>query len=186
MDWIDWLILAIVVASTIFGLFRGLIHEVISIVSWIAAFLIAKLLLVKTYELLAPYIENDSFRWVLAWMIPFTIVMIIAAALRFILKQLIDSTGLGGLNNLMGSLIATWGGLSDAFIPALAGGFLAIVAQIGDLAESAIKRKFEVKDSSHIIPGHGGLLDRLDGVIAVAPTLVFVNWISGGKILIWQ
>ena len=97
--------------------------------------------------------------------------------------------GLGGgilLAAIMGSAVAAWGGLSDVFIPALAGGFLAIVAQIGDLAESAIKRKFEVKDSSHIIPGHGGLLDRLDGVIAVAPTVVFVNWISGGKILIWQ
>jgi phosphatidate cytidylyltransferase len=43
---------------------------------------------------------------------------------------------------------------------------LSIVSQLGDLFESAVKRKFGVKDSSHLIPGHGGLMDRLDGFVA--------------------
>jgi phosphatidate cytidylyltransferase len=42
---------------------------------------------------------------------------------------------------------------------------LTIISQLGDLFESAVKRRFGVKDSSHIIPGHGGLLDRLDGYV---------------------
>lgn len=42
---------------------------------------------------------------------------------------------------------------------------VAIVSQIGDLAESALKRRFNKKDSGHIIPGHGGVLDRIDGLI---------------------
>ncbi|MEQ8285437.1 phosphatidate cytidylyltransferase [Thalassospira sp.] len=46
---------------------------------------------------------------------------------------------------------------------------LAIVAQIGDLGESALKRHFKVKDSSNLIPGHGGLLDRADGMLSVFP-----------------
>lgn len=52
---------------------------------------------------------------------------------------------------------------------------LSMVSQAGDLFESAVKRRFGVKDSSHLIPGHGGLMDRLDGYIAA----ILVAWIFG-------
>lgn len=45
---------------------------------------------------------------------------------------------------------------------------VAIVSQVGDLVESALKRRFDKKDSGHIIPGHGGVLDRVDGLIFAA------------------
>ncbi|MDI4663811.1 phosphatidate cytidylyltransferase [Xanthobacter autotrophicus] len=51
---------------------------------------------------------------------------------------------------------------------------LSIVSQAGDLAESAIKRLFGVKDASRLIPGHGGLLDRLDGFAAASLAAVVV------------
>ena len=54
---------------------------------------------------------------------------------------------------------------------------VAVLAQIGDLIESAIKRKVGVKDSSKLIPGHGGVFDRVDGLIFAAPFvyLFFMN-----------
>jgi phosphatidate cytidylyltransferase len=60
-------------------------------------------------------------------------------------------------------------------------GLLAIIEQISDLAESKIKRIFKIKDSGNIIPGHGGLLDRLDGITLVAPTVLILAIIFSDK-----
>jgi phosphatidate cytidylyltransferase len=57
---------------------------------------------------------------------------------------------------------------------------LSAVAQAGDLGESAVKRHFGVKDSSRIIPGHGGLMDRLDGFLAAATAAAILGVVRGG------
>lgn len=68
---------------------------------------------------------------------------------------------------------------------------LSIVSQAGDLAESALKRHFAVKDSSQIIPGHGGVMDRLDGFWAAAVCAAIIGLARGGfteparGLLIW-
>ena len=63
---------------------------------------------------------------------------------------------------------------------------LAIVEQFGDLAQSIAKRRFGVKDSSGLIPGHGGLLDRLDGLLAVIPGVAMMTLLDGRSVLVWQ
>ena len=57
---------------------------------------------------------------------------------------------------------------------------LSVTSQAGDLFESAVKRRFGVKDSSQIIPGHGGLLDRLDGFVAAIALAALVGFLRGG------
>jgi phosphatidate cytidylyltransferase len=60
------------------------------------------------------------------------------------------------------------------------GGVLSVVSQLGDLFESAVKRRFGVKDSSQIIPGHGGLMDRLDGFVAAIVVAAVIGFARGG------
>jgi len=63
---------------------------------------------------------------------------------------------------------------------------VALVSQGGDLTESGIKRHFNVKDTSGLIPGHGGLFDRVDGLLAAAPLVALIQLLSGGGVLAWQ
>lgn len=57
---------------------------------------------------------------------------------------------------------------------------VSLVGQLGDLAESAVKRRFRIKDSGDIIPGHGGLMDRLDSLALSALLMVIVGIVHGG------
>ena len=76
------------------------------------------------------------------------------------------SGALGGLGiaTLIVVPIGLWVG-QDAFTAAFLSVGVSIASQCGDLLESAVKRRFGVKDASHVIPGHGGVMDRLDGVL---------------------
>jgi phosphatidate cytidylyltransferase len=87
---------------------------------------------------------------------------------------------------LVGWATVVWLGISPALPLVLLSAALAIVEQFGDLAESLAKRRFGVKDSSGLIPGHGGLLDRLDGLLAVIPVVALLTLIAGRSVVAWQ
>ena len=62
---------------------------------------------------------------------------------------------------------------------------LGLLSQGGDLFESWIKRRFDKKDSGSLIPGHGGLFDRVDGLLAAAVGAAFISFIIKGSPLTW-
>ena len=90
-----------------------------------------------------------------------------------------NKTWAGLLGGIFGSLMVAWTfclfwletNNPGLFIMAI---ILAIISQIGDLVESAYKRSYKIKDSSRLIPGHGGVLDRLDGHIAAGIFMSFI------------
>jgi phosphatidate cytidylyltransferase len=85
---------------------------------------------------------------------------------------------------VIGWLAAALLGLPQRLLLVLISAGMAVVEQAGDLAESAFKRRFGVKDSSRLIPGHGGFLDRLDGLLAVALAAAAAQCFGGG-VLAW-
>ncbi len=78
---------------------------------------------------------------------------------------------------LVGAVAAQALGAGHWFAAAVGGG-LAVIGQLGDLFESALKRRAGVKDSGHLIPGHGGLLDRIDGLVFAAPAFAGMVWLG--------
>jgi len=85
-----------------------------------------------------------------------------------------------------GLAAAEWLAPGASLRPALAALVLAAVSQAGDLFESWIKRRSGVKDSGHLIPGHGGLMDRLDGMMAAALAAALFAMLLGPGEMLWN
>lgn len=98
---------------------------------------------------------------------------------------------IGGILCCVGAF-ALYGWILSYFFPAItprygalcaAGFFCSLVAQIGDLIASLIKREHGVKDFSNVFPGHGGVLDRFDSFLAVCPVLLFLCVLGDGALI---
>jgi phosphatidate cytidylyltransferase len=94
---------------------------------------------------------------------------------------------IGGIAGAVGwsAIWALWTGAEQAGSLAFLGAVIAIFAQIGDLGVSRVKRRYGVKDTGTLIPGHGGLLDRVDGIIGAAPVALLCMATTRGDMSLW-
>ena len=100
--------------------------------------------------------------------------VVLSFAWVFVGRWLAGSAGTG----FSGSLYSRLWDQHGALVMLLAVIFLSVMSVVGDLAESLVKRSAGMKDSSGLLPGHGGVLDRVDALLPTLPmAMMLVGWI---------
>jgi membrane protein required for colicin V production len=111
MNTIDWIIIGIVSLSTLISLKRGFVKEALSLVTWIAAFLIARLFSTELAPLLTEYISSSSTRLVAAFALLFVATLIVGAMINHLVGELVRLTGLSGTDRMFGTIFGLARGL---------------------------------------------------------------------------
>lgn len=104
MNTVDAIIVVITILSSLFGLWRGLIKEVLSLVTWVAALVLARLFSESAAALLAGMIDNEGVRYVVGFTVIFVVVMLAGSLLTHVLTKLLSVTGLRLVDRLLGAL----------------------------------------------------------------------------------
>ena len=102
MSWLDLLIIGVIALSALISLIRGFVKESISLLSWIAAGIVAFRYFSTMAALLEPYLADPTIRSMAAFAILFISTLIIGAIINFIMSQLVSKTGLSGTDKALG------------------------------------------------------------------------------------
>ncbi|WP_293268118.1 CvpA family protein [Neptunomonas sp.] len=102
MNWADWVILGIVGISGLFSIRRGFVKEALSLLTWVTAFVIARLFTDALATVLTDYIQTPSFRIVSAFAILFILTLIVGALVSNLVGLLVEATGLSGTDRILG------------------------------------------------------------------------------------
>ncbi|MCO1334028.1 CvpA family protein [Microbulbifer sp. OS29] len=102
MNWADWIILAIVGISTLLGLSRGFIKETLSLLTWIAAFIVAMMFRDQLAPMLSNLVDTPSLQMIAAFAILFLGTLLAGAGINMVLSAFVEATGLSGTDRVLG------------------------------------------------------------------------------------
>ncbi|GAA5316815.1 MAG: CvpA family protein [Candidatus Pelagadaptatus aseana] len=104
MNWADWSIIAILVVSSLIGMYRGFIKEALSLLTWVVAFVLAMTFRDPMSLLLVDMIDTPSVRQMAAFAILFVATLIVGAMVNYLISELVRMTGLSGTDRLFGMM----------------------------------------------------------------------------------
>ena len=102
-----------------------------------------------------------------------------------------NKTWSGLIGGILGTALwsgvwSSWTGTGTVFVLAIIGVGTAVLAQLGDLSVSVVKRRFGFKNTGNLIPGHGGVLDRMDGFLVAVPFVALSLGVAKGNFFLWS
>jgi membrane protein required for colicin V production len=128
MNWIDYIIIAVVLLSAVLSLVRGLMREVMALVVWVVAVGVGYFFHPHLAQRL-PWIESDGLRTLAAFTILFVIAMILGALLSYLVSTLFDRVGISGTDRLLGGLFGALRGAALVVVFVLAAGMFPLNTQ---------------------------------------------------------
>ncbi|MGQ0653844.1 MAG: CvpA family protein [Betaproteobacteria bacterium] len=126
MTWLDYAVIGIAALSILWGAWRGVVREIISLAGWVIAFLAANLFAAPASEYVPATLHNPQLRAALAFIAVFLVALIVTALFGILLSRLVRAVGLGGLDRSLGALF----GLARAALVVVA---LALLAGLTSL-----------------------------------------------------
>jgi membrane protein required for colicin V production len=122
MTWLDYAVLGVLALSTVWGVWRGLVREVISLAGWVLAFVAANLLAEPLAQALPQSISNPDLRVIVAFAAIFVVTLTLVTLAAVLLSKALKATGLAGLDRTLGGLFGVARGLLIAIAFALVAG----------------------------------------------------------------
>lgn len=129
MTWIDYAVIAIVGISILLSVIHGLVREILSLASWIVAFVVAQMFIVEAAALLPPALTNPSLRLLAGFLGVFLSVLVVMMLLAMAISRLVKTVGLGFADRALGGVFGLARGLTIVTIAVLLAGLTALPRQ---------------------------------------------------------